>query len=313
MIINIPTESDYFKIANNNLNIVWDNIFRLISDYTHVEEFQSKDIHYYLNCSYHRHSKATWLGLIQTASELYLKGRILSMGSQYLIDDTKWNTKRINSDDEVSFCSLKSINAVELIDKYNDLFDEKVGEIFGEIFEELRVVRNQIMHSALPEFEFSIYEIIKFILEIQRQFNIYWSACRAQYLYTTRRHFIEYGNMDYPEPCLTSNIFDEFEILFHMLGKQDLERYFHYNSNDNRFHCPSCMDDISNLSYGELSGAHTFKPVKMEDNILTCLVCGWDGSYNLSTCVSEKCDSNIISDEWNVCLCCGEWQGADEQ
>jgi len=183
MIINIPTESDYFKIANNNLNIVWDNLFGLVSEYDHAEIINDGDIQFYLNCSYHRHNKATWLVLIQAASELFIKGKILNMGNQYLIDDIRRNKIKTECEEEVSFSDLKSIDASKLTKKYNELYDERVSSSFDKIFNELRKVRNQIMHSALPDFEYSIYEIIIFILEIQRQFGELWVISRNRYFF----------------------------------------------------------------------------------------------------------------------------------
>jgi len=120
--------------------------------------------------------------------------------------------------------------------------------------------------------------------------------------------------MDYPAPCLTAKIFNEFEVLVSILNDYALLRYFNFKSTDLKYHCPDCMEDMSHLSYGEDSGRHSFKSVKDEDNTLSCVICGWDGPYSNSECKEETCDSGILAnlDGGDVCLCCGEWQGVDE-
>ena len=245
----------------------------------------------------------TSLALVQQAAELLLKGKIADVSPFLLISGDAKNWPKGCDKADISFVDFRTIDAQDLIRVFNTVADKRLDDTFVERYENLRRIRNRIMHSVDKKFRTNPKEIILTILEVIH--NLVeprsWIVRRRNYL-ENQPNSIAFWSTDHVEGTLARGVI----FVADLLDKTRFKKYFGIDLRKRRYHCPGCNKQCSDFAIEPMFAQ--LEPNHPTSTNLHCYLCGADRKVIRRSCANKDCKSNVIDAEENFCLLCLEEQ-----
>ncbi|ALL68536.1 hypothetical protein K788_00002190 [Paraburkholderia caribensis MBA4] len=313
MITNVPTSDDYYTSGKELLNFAWDATASLLVEFGQAGYygFEPADIEE-MSDAYWAAAKRTLttaLTVVQQAVELIIKGRIVEISPYLLISDipARWPSP-YDSTDPIDFEDFRTIDAQDLI-RVHDTFAQKAFNAeFTNKFNELRKIRNVVMHSVGKKVSVTVAEVVDSALFMHK------ALFPAESWFTIRREFLrrapdsELGASEFA----TNNTCHEATIVKDLLQPAQIQAYLGVDKKQHSFVCPACLDD-ANTDGGFEYRLAVLRPKGSGTTELYCPVCNGIHIVRRQPCEDKNCPSTVISEESCRCLLCTTYQrGVDD-
>jgi hypothetical protein len=305
MIIDIPTFDDFESSGIIYLNLAWNSVQEILLTLDEADIADWETDHEVSDEFWASAQKPliTSLALVQQATELLLKGKIVEVSPYLLISGDPKNWPRGCDKADIPFVDFRTIDAQDLIRVFNTVACKRLDDSFIEIYENLRRVRNRIMHSVDKKFRTNPKEIMLTILEVIHNLAepCSWINKRRNYL-VNQPNSIAFGSTEHVEGNLATGIL----FLVDLIDKAKFKKYFGIDLRKRRYHCSDCNINCSN--YSESPKLAQLDPSHPTSTNLHCYLCGVDRKVMRKSCANKNCKSNVIDAEDGVCLLCLEEQ-----
>ncbi|ECH0512556.1 hypothetical protein V3F66_004588 [Salmonella enterica] len=266
MIIDIPTKSDFYTMADHIVNEAWEKIADLAYDYREFdiwndfykesEYFSESDVrntdHYWL---FARPKLITAFNLILQSIEFRLKGLIVEISPYLLITNATRNMPKADSDGNISFSEFHTLDSQDLIRVHNTFASKALPDQFTTWFNNIRNLRNRFMHSVDNKTDIMPHLIFTSIIQAHNYLNpesAHWIWHRYKYRATHASGGVNVGIEEDEEfsgivwSMLQTHY--EFTAAISACSKESVRELFGYAKNDAKdnnpkesFYCKKCV------------------------------------------------------------------------
>jgi len=309
MVFDVPSSDDFFQMGNSLIHSAWDSLVQLQKEYEEHLEFSS-DSEFELK--YLEHSKPVLMSaftLVQQAVEFFLKGRIADVSPYILIanDGRSWPKKADKTD--ISFMDFRTIDAQDLIKIHNTFREERLDDGFTTWFNQMRNIRNKIIHSVNAKNSIQPPELANAILTAHEYFFGCqgWIDSRFEYHSKLPSNDLQLLDKEELEGYRYFEVHEELSLVINALPPSHVKRFFGFNPKSKSFECNYCEAKFNQIYFYEaerwkLHNIDTL--IKSSDNNFTynCFVCGHSLEILNASCVD--CREIKINKENGKCIWC---------
>lgn len=309
MITDLPTYADYDQSAVNLLHMAWSTavgtlltLDQLSDDMGLDTEGQEEAVAHYWRTVQPQLANA--LSLTQQAMELCVKARIARVSPYLLIANQPRDFPSGADSNDVSFTTLRTVDAIDLIRLHNTVCSDRLDRAFGTLFENSRVERNHIIHGGKSHTTIDPLIIIQRVVEIFETFHpdIRWADARHEAV--NKDEVWGFGlNVDYTELHLAT----EFLIVVRQLPPAWIKAHFGFDKRQRAYICPHCLDRTDS---DRQEGFPKLAQLDADRTSLYCFVCDTRNPIERTKCLLEECPADVMSSLGGspVCMTCGESQ-----
>ncbi len=319
MILDIPTENDFYKQGILFLNLAWDEVIELLLKYNHeVDRYddliEKNDIEKYWSAAQGLFAKA--VALSHQGAEFLLKSKIAKISPFLLLSSNPDSWPKKCDKDNTFFSEFRTADAQDLIKIHNTVAEERLSESFIYIFNKIRKTRNSIFHTVDKTLSFTGKGIIIDILSISHELvgKCKWIELREDYLVNMR-------------PSLSVNDTDlqlikEMIVIVELLENKQLVDNFGFSKKIRRYYCHDCYDswhfsvyhdhlcekedefELEILLERDFAKFAQLRPNTPESNNLYCFICRQNIQVQRKKCDDPTCKGNVIDAKNSKCLTC---------
>lgn len=309
MIVEIPTSEEFYTSGKELLNFAWDTVVELLINLDGLEDYgvDSHDAEE-ISDAYWKLAKrhlTTALSITQQGVEFILKGKIIDVSPFILIagDPGKWPSPQKGCSD-LKYSQFRMIDAQDLIKVHNTVSKIPLSEDFRTCFGDLREKRNSIMHSINKNLDISILEVIDSILSMHKSLfpNETWGQVRYNFLIDSPENHINSELAG--DSFVSARVSHELSLVFKLLKPAKIKEYFGIDRNQRSYFCPKCYSDSTSESNLCKLAMLTLKG--LDSTTIYCPVCNSNYEVIREACGSSDCPGNVISQEYFICLTCGD-------
>ncbi|VTT99588.1 Uncharacterized protein OS=Pirellula staleyi (strain ATCC 27377 / DSM 6068 / ICPB 4128) GN=Psta_3436 PE=4 SV=1 [Gemmataceae bacterium] len=243
---------------------------------------------------------ATAVALAQQGTEFLLKGHIAEVSPFLLLTGgvREWPGGCETAD--TPFSEFKTIDAQDLPRAHDTVCSPRLPADFKERFEQLRRVRNSIMHTVNRRAQFTTRDGVLAILEVvdflvgQRQ----WLRLRREYL-DRGPDLAPYSSDDHT----LCHMARELVYVIELLEPAQARRFFGFEKRQRRYLCPSCEHECANWDIGVTLAQ--LQPNTPDSTTVYCILCRQTHTVVREKCNLDDCPGNVISVDYGNCLTCG--------
>lgn len=311
MILNIPTSDDFEKLANSCLVQAFNILFETDK---HITDNYSKSLKEAV-WNYSQEKLNTIIVLIHQGIEAFMKASICRTSALLLIESKRTDWPVLPKQRDKEFNDFYSISAESLLHTFFATTSAKVDERLIKHIEEIRKVRNQVVH-GLSKHQFSAEFLLEKILDTYLFFkekHYWWVAVNNSYFHhpLTGYHDLQAEKAQFA---------DRLEYVLDTLGKNKFSKHLSVNTKGRSYYCPICTRNYES----ETGVDYRFKVAYLSPNTalseeLICLNCLQPSVIERSPCPYEDCNGNVmyrVDKEYGLCLTCKQdvyWTGNDDE
>lgn len=296
-VTDVPSYQDYFDIGSDHLQLAWDQVAKLLIDLSDTfDDYDQETKDEYWEAS--RRILLTALTIAQQGVELTLKGYIAKTSPYLLIQNPAAKLPGSSTSSDIPFADFKTIDAQDLVKMVTAFTSTSLSEPFQRRFEELRNIRNQIMHSIGEKISVEPVELIEIILEVHSELfpNNHWPTDRIRFL--DRSPMAHLGADDWTR----NSVCWELEIVLDLLEPSKVKKFFSIDKKRRRYSCPRCLSE-ANRDAGFEHRLAILTPKSPKATSLYCFVCDETFPVTRESCDNSECKGNVFHNEWG-CLSC---------
>lgn len=270
MIKEIPSDHDFISTGLSLLCHSWGTVLDLLKELEFAEDWNGIDIPE-ISDSYWEAAKQilmTALSIAQQGSEFIIKGKIAEI-SPFLLIASKPNEwpKISKSCPDVYFSDFKTLDSQDLIKVHNMVCSKILPDKFVTKFNELRRMRNAIIHTVDTRINIHVRDVIESIL-----FTFKHLFPNEDWVETRRDFFFNSPNAEiYSTDGYEGVIVREFKIIIDLLPPKSLKEYFGFNKKAKRYICPNCLSSSEDEQIE--SKTVVLKPDSPKPQKYYCFVC----------------------------------------
>lgn len=303
MIINLPTQENFNKLAIECLIQTTNNLYEIGRNYTEFKDELFSDVNEDEIWKHHNGDLRTCLVLIYQGLELFIKEEICKTSPFLLLEtprqDWPTNPDSINKD----FNELYTISGDQLIRTFNAIyFDESNKKEINEIFNEIRKKRNIITHSS-PNFTIEPKYLLETAIKCFTLFegkDKWWHQIRKNIL---EHPLFGYSDYDYD----STHLIFRLNFIKDKAGIKFLNSHSDINLTGRKYNCPYCAHYLKDMGFDKLELAKwaLLHPNSPTSDTLFCYSCQETFGVSRTDCTNNPCKGNVISED-NICLTCYE-------
>ena len=306
MIINVPGAEDYSRTGLDLLNVSWrqaDSLYASLLLFDHdlagkesAEEKAERHRQYWDAAD---RQIANAIVLAQQAIEFLLKGKIAAVSPYLLIANDPKEWPKADGNNRIEFSQFRTIDAVQLTKVCNSVAEHTLPEEFQNHYDELRGLRNRIMHSVGsasiqgPDLYRTILKSFKY-LEPGKS----WFEERRIHL-ESDEHAVLYSSDDAYYLLIKETL-----RVIGSLSAGECSDLLGFDKRKRRYLCPNCEAELSGF---EDRGAYLcqFAGDSPGQTSVTCYLCGSHFDVERTPCSNRDCKGDVIWTEDQSCLTCG--------
>jgi hypothetical protein len=315
MIANVPTAEDYIATGLGLLNPSWSRVDSL---YAALLNSYEGDLHFLEERRDFPEGYFFWQAAEQKIAnafivahqgvEFLLKGRIAAVSPYLLIVVDQWPAPDDNN--VVEFSNFKTIDASQLPRAYNAVCTEKLSDDFRTYYEEIRRLRNRVMHST-GELHIQGPDIYKIVLKSYKFLmpGESWFKQREKHLCCDEQSSLDCAVSAWPR------LVAEALRAINCLAPADSIELLGFDKKKRRYLCPFCDGQLQTvpmrLDRNEwcMANLAQFPGDGPGQTLLKCYLCSREIHAKRARCLQEDCKGDVISVEGQQCLSCGKTQG----
>lgn len=301
MITDIPSPDAYQKTALSLLNLAWESSLELsvaLAEAKDGDPDAVEEKEYWAAC---QTQLTTAIALIQQAMEFTLKAKIAAVSPYLLIAGPPKDWPKDCHKKDVPFADFYAIDAQELIRAHDTVATDRLPDRVKVLFEDMRKIRNSIMHTVDSRLRVEVPQVVLAILEFAE-----WAIGPHRWTQERRRLIEESPNSiayasfsDHSTYLVARELLNTVEIL----QPADVERLFGFDKKQRRYICPGCATECAddgiepNLAF--------LKPNDPTSTNVHCYICDHDYAVFRQDCSDPSCKGNVIeSGDEMRCLSC---------
>ena len=313
MILDFPTKHDFFGAANDYLNSSWGSVIELLSEFEELRSVIEDSDHEEESKRYWSSAKQTLISataLVQQAVEFYIKGKISDVSPYLLIVGNPQSWPRGCSKKDVEFSSFRTLDAQDLLKVHDTVCENKFSDKFIQWYDDLRVIRNKVMHTVDKSLNVRPEEVIAFILFAHNYFSEsdVWFKSRQHYLEQTPVNSMKIIQDDDDSECYTlQSLLVEFRIVTEVLTPSQTKLYLGFDKKAKSIHCPSCFKKVSQMNFWDHEFIHNCGETYQEidkSGIFECNLCDYQGNVVKMKCEEDGCESEFLDGGTGICFSC---------
>lgn len=313
MILDFPTKHDFFGAANDYLNSSWGSVIELLSEFEELRSVIEDSDHEEESKRYWSSAKQTLISataLVQQAVEFYIKGKISDVSPYLLIAGNPQSWPRGCSKKDVEFSSFRTLDAQDLLKVHDTVCENKFSDKFIQWYDDLRVIRNKVMHTVDKSLNVRPEEVIAFILFAHNYFSEsdVWFKSRQHYLEQTPVNSMKIIQDDDDSECYTlQSLLVEFRIVTEVLTPSQTKLYLGFDKKAKSIHCPSCFKKVSQMNFWDHEFIHNCGETYQEidkSGIFECNLCDYQGNVVKMKCEEDGCESEFLDGGTGICFSC---------
>ena len=302
MITNIPQSGDFEKIANNCLvqsfNIIFESDKKIGDNYDsslrkHVWKYSQEKLN-------------TAVVLIHQGIEAFMKASICHTTPLLLIDNKRTDWPALPNQRDKEFNDFYTLSADSLLHTFFATIQTKANEQFINHIQEIRKVRNQIVHSISSTELTSSYLIEKILVTylIFKGKDKWWHEQLASYSNHPLTGFHDISTE-------LAQFAERLDYVLGSIGKAKMARHFSVNLKGRSYFCPKCLKNYERGAALDYSSKWAFlTPNTKEAHVLTCINCTEQHVVFRQQCPHDYCKGNVLfrlpEDDSGFCLTCKE-------
>lgn len=315
MIVDLPSQSDFFANAESLLHFAWGHATELLVSLAEIKELE--DTHGDSPPSPNRdeywqaanQTLVSAYSVVQQATEFFLKGRIAEVSPYLLLSGTPSSWPKGCDKTDTAFSEFRTVEAQDLLRLHDVLVTPRLTDGFRTWYEEMRRERNRIMHMVHSNVSISPEKLILSILKCHDYFigPRSWVSSRLKVLDRSPENSIEYiRNLGQHKGYSRYNIHRELGAVFEILKPKEVREYFDHDKRSKSFKCPDCHNTMSEMDYFESDHhAEYLHPYQKRHDSFRCFVCGYEGMISNDYCVNRGCGEHTIDEKYSFCIVCG--------
>jgi len=244
----------------------------------------------------------TSLTVVQQATEIIIKGRIVAISPYLLLSDSPSRWPSPYEGKPVDFEKFRTIDAQDLIRVHDTFAPTAFAREFVDRFHRLRELRNMVMHSAGKNVSVPVAEVVDNALYMHKALfpTENWFTLRREFL--LRAPSSQLGAADYA----TNITCWEAEIVKNLLAPAQIQTYLGVNKKQRAYLCPACLED-ANTDNGFKHKLAVLFPAGPASTTLYCPICDQSSEVRRSECEEGECRGNVIAEDSGRCLTCSAW------
>ncbi|MBL0571680.1 hypothetical protein [Aeromonas hydrophila] len=309
MVLDIPSKDDFFNMGDSLLNSAWDNLIALLKDYSEYKSVSCEDG---FEKAFFLHAKPTLMSsftLVQQAVEFYLKGKIAEVSPYILISNDSRNWPKAADKSDIDFSEFRTIDAQDLVKIHNTFSETKLDEQFKVWFNEMRNIRNKIMHSVSSQDFIKPTHLAESILTAHSNFfgENQWIRSRFIYHLNSPSNRIEFMTEYEKEGYRYFEIHEEISIAVKALKPSSVEKFFGFNKKAKAMECNFCEEHFENIAFYDHGRwrTHLIDTLVQSDinkHSYTCIIC--KNTLNVFDAQCVECRNTKINVESGLCVWC---------
>lgn len=308
MITEIPTAEDFARTALGHLHLAWDIGIDIVTDIERAE-LADWDTDREVTDQYWRVSQpalANAVTLLQQAHEFAIKGRIAAVSPFLLISREARDWPRRCDREDMPFSAFRMADAADLPKLHDTVAPTRLLPEFHGFYEEVRRLRNVIMHVGSGAKAVDPAELLRDILRTHKLFfrEQSWGQLRRAYLNNDRIA------VAYSADRATATLLPEFETVVGLLKPAECRELLGFDKRARRYLCPHCLADRGDYGDDMEVPLAQLRPNGPKTTQLYCLVCNQTTSVKRERCGELGCRSNVLLDQTGIfdvrCLLCND-------
>lgn len=316
MITDIPSSSDFQNAGINLLNLAWDSTVSLLTE--RIFDFSEINPNAPASEIYWQSAQpilASSLSLVQQSIEFFLKGKIAEVSPYLLISGMPSNFPKNSHKQNTSFSDFRTIDAQDLIRVLDTVSINRLSEEFCQWYDELRRLRNKLMHTVDRTIAISDKDVLIKVME-GCEYCIKprsWIETRSQYLMNSPSgHLIkdiqlEHINDSEKKAYHLGQLQSEIMTVIEYLEPQYSKRFFGFQKKQHRYICLNCLsirEHETTFEYKNIEEMwlNTAQLDKSHPDIVHCIFC--DGNYLIKREKCKNCGNDILDAHNGLCLSC---------
>jgi hypothetical protein len=302
MIIDVPTHDDFEESGVDLLNLAWDMVMSLALELDDAHEFDPmiEDVEFWEAA---QKPISTSLALVQQGTELLLKGRIAEVSPYLLIAGSPNEWHKGCDKNDTPFADFRTIDAQDLIRTHNTVAARKLPDEFVQKYENMRRLRNTIMHTVDKRIKKEFVDVFLTILEV------FENLVEPQGWFRARSIYLE----KHPSTISYSGEYADFRLvreglkLLEILKPNETTKYFGYSKRHRSYICLGCLSYCRDTDI--VPRTAQLKPNTPDSETVFCFVCNTERAVRRKDCEAEECRCNVIDvEEDETCLVCQRYQ-----
>jgi hypothetical protein len=306
MITDIPSSDEFKKVAIECLIQAFNSIENVDNSLTN--DTPREDV-----WNYNQIVLRTSIVLIHQGLEGLLKAEICKFSPLLLLDNKRSEWKTLPESKDEPFSDLFTIGAEDLLRTfYGCVGSRNVHENFLNLFKEIRIKRNKIVHGIGAEKLTPEYVLILILNSFTYTLgkNSFWDAISSK--------FYQHPGFQFEDEYLEwqdSIFYNRMEYLNAFLGIKELKKHFSINIASRAYLCPFCTEKAEQITTKGLIRPDAkwafLNPNSPSSNKMSCIICSTDFGVIRHDCSKKKCKGNVLylidddedSETW-ICLTC---------
>lgn len=300
MITNLPASSDFDRLANNCLvqafNIVFDADKQIDDNYDRAlrEEIWK----------YSQEKLNTAVVLIHQGIESLMKSSICLTTPLLLIESKRTDWPVLPKQRDKEFNDFYTLSAESLLHTFFATTHKKINEQLVRHIEDVRKVRNQIVH-GISNTELTSSYVIDKILSTYFFFNgkdAWWRAVTTSHLNHPLTGYYDLGTE-------SAQFAERLDYVLSTIGKARMIKHFSINIKGRSYFCPKCLKDYERgAGVGYVHKWAFLFPNTTESHLTKCINCSEQHNVIRQPCPYNECKGNVLfmadDEETGYCLTC---------
>lgn len=246
------------------------------------------------------------ISLAQQGSEFLLKARIAGVSPFLLLsgDPSDWPSGCDKQN--IQFASFRTIDAQDLIRAHDAVSSPRLSDEFKTRYDELRRLRNTIMHTIDRQLRVMPDHVLETILEISNSLlgSRQWIERRREFLRKDQWAVVSERSGSAEPEHIQQALVHEIMRVVGLLKPGQLEHFFGLNKGQRRYMCPYCTY-VGHYDEGPVDAAQ-LRPNTPTSTIVYCFLCNREQAVVRQSCGISECKGNVFDAEDGWCLTCGE-------
>jgi hypothetical protein len=299
MITNIPEAADFKITAVALLNLAWAGVIQHLIHLQATGEDDPDLLEDYWSSA--QLSINSSLSLAQQGIEFLLKSKICEASPFLLFAGPPRDWPKECDKKDTPFSEFRTIDAKDLIRCHDSVATNRLSQGFKDRFNDLRKVRNTIMHSVSKELRVRAADVVLAVLESCDSLikSLAWPSLRRDYLERSPG-----GSMG--EDCdIRIRLMEEYEAVIDLLNAKDGSRFLDFNKKQRRYLCPSCTLECAS-NYDTIVNLAQLRPNTPGATTVRCVICEQTFAVKREPCGKKGCKSDVLTGDDKLCLICNK-------
>lgn len=272
MITDLPTTDDFLENGENLLNVAWGILTHLLTTLNEIIEsdiddtFNDRDSEKYWIAA--RQTLSTSLAIAQQATEFLIKAKISAVSPFLIFTGSPSSWPKHCDKKNTHFSEFHTIDAQDLIRVHDTVCETKFNDKFKQTYNDMRELRNKIMHTVDRQLSIKPEQVAKLILEVHYYLvgEKKWIACRRQFLDRSPDYSIKYIRQIAYKAYVLRDLMTELAAIIDLLKPSEVKKYFGYNKRSRSCLCPKCYELLSQLDlFNPEYDSEIIKPAQFND------------------------------------------------